>query len=180
MKVSESTVFSVIIILDKECAHNDLKNQKHYYHIIESGEIIMNIGERFFCSKCLCELEEENICCYCGYDPTLQIDVDALEEGTLLQNGRYQIGAVRTKDNVGYTYGAYDHIERKTRFLFEVFPENNAVRDRVNLTVRITTETFPENTRLEYLKESCITEFEENNTVYYVLTANMVNRKSAV
>ena len=133
----------------------------------------MNIGERFFCSKCLQEMEEEKICCYCGYDPTLHIDVNALEEGTLLQSGRYQIGAVWTKDDVGYTYGAYDHIEKKTRFLFEVFPQNNAVRDRENLTVCITSTTFSENRRLEYLKETCLRVFEENDTVYYVLQGSM-------
>lgn len=54
----------------------------------------MNIGEKFYCSRCMREVDNEGICRHCGYDPNQPAGRIALEEGTLLQNGRYQLGAV--------------------------------------------------------------------------------------
>lgn len=54
----------------------------------------MNIGEKFYCSRCMREMEDEGTCSHCGYDPGQPASRSALEEGTLLHSGRYQLGAV--------------------------------------------------------------------------------------
>ena len=90
----------------------------------------MNIGERFFCSRCLAEMEDEGVCPCCGYDPENKVEVapdGGIEEGTLLEDGRYQVGAVIMHLKNGYIYGAYDHLRSAAGYILElgdVYREN--------------------------------------------------------
>ena len=86
-------------------------------------EKAMNIGEHFYCSRCLSEIGDEGICPECGYDPESPADKSALEEGTVLGNMRFHVGAVRERLKIGYVYGAYDYEERKPACIFEYFPK---------------------------------------------------------
>lgn len=96
----------------------------------------MNIGEYYYCSRCFLPLADEGICPGCGYDPEQAADIRALEEGTLLGGGRYQIGAIITQDEMFVVYGAWDHKISKLVFIKEFFPKKIAVRDcRVSDTV---------------------------------------------
>ncbi len=133
----------------------------------------MNIGERFYCSRCLAELENEGTCKKCGYDPSSPEDPSALEEGTLLHNMRFQIGAVFEKLRIGYIYGAYDYLAHKPVHIFEYFPEDCSGLTRESISgTRI---TAPEHCRKAFndgrndlvrtLGRYCEM-FEENNTVY--------------
>lgn len=132
---------------------------------------IMNIGELFFCSRCLCKLDEESICTYCGYDPSDRIDQDALEEGFLLRNGRYQIGAVCKNDDSGYTYGAYDHLNERPCFIYELFPVNTAMRNKSNMCVLIGTTSNSKESILLNTIERSTNYFDENNTRYWIVSS---------
>ncbi|MBQ6774192.1 MAG: hypothetical protein IJP48_09050 [Synergistaceae bacterium] len=88
----------------------------------------MNIGENFYCSRCLKELNselgDEVKCTRCGYDPfDSKIDSHALEEGTTLNQMRFHIGAVRRKTKSGYIYGAFDYVKQRPVYIFEYFPD---------------------------------------------------------
>lgn len=91
----------------------------------------MNIGERFYCSRCLAELKDDAACNICGYDPRNCENTfpDALEEGTTLHNMRFHVGAVRRKIKSGYVYGAYDYYKQKPVYIFEYFPAIGLTRD---------------------------------------------------
>lgn len=96
----------------------------------------MNIGENYYCSRCFLPLADEGLCPVCGYDPEHPADLRVLEEGTLLDSGRYQIGAVITQTELSVVYGAWDHQISKPVFVREFFPKNIADRDcRVRDTV---------------------------------------------
>lgn len=89
----------------------------------------MNINESFYCSKCMRLLEEEGICPFCGHDPESEADQKTLEEGTLLQNGRYQLGAVLGAGGFGITYAAWDLTLGQPVAVKEFFPETLCRRD---------------------------------------------------
>lgn len=89
----------------------------------------MNIQERYYCSKCMRELAEECVCPFCGYDPMAPVSEWALEEGTLLQHGRYQLGAVIGAGGFGITYAAWDHTLQLPVAIKEYFPSSLAGRD---------------------------------------------------
>ena len=89
----------------------------------------MNIGEKFYCSRCLAELQDECVCKKCGYDSRAPSDESALEEGTLLDRMRFQVGAVRRKLKGGYVYGAFDYISQKPVYIFEYCPACGLRRD---------------------------------------------------
>lgn len=89
----------------------------------------MNVGNLFFCSRCGRSLAEEQVCPFCGYNPSSAADSAALEEGTMLCSLRYQIGAVKRKTSLGYLYGAYDYLRGCPTFICEYFPAGAAVRD---------------------------------------------------
>ncbi len=89
----------------------------------------MNIGEKFYCSRCMREVDNEGICRHCGYDPNQPAGRIALEEGTLLQNGRYQLGAVIGMGGFGITYAAWDFTLSHPVAVKEYFPQNICQRD---------------------------------------------------
>ncbi len=89
----------------------------------------MNIGEKFYCSRCMRELESEGICRHCGYDPNQIVGHSVLEEGTLLQNGRYQLGAVIGMGGFGITYAAWDYTLSQPVAIKEYFLQNICERD---------------------------------------------------
>lgn len=90
----------------------------------------MNIYEKFYCSRCLCEIFcDDEACPECGYDPSSPSDPLALEEGTTLHRMRFHIGAVRRRLKGGYIYGAYDYVRNEPVYLFEYFPAMGLARD---------------------------------------------------
>ncbi len=133
----------------------------------------MNIGERFYCSRCLKELKDEGVCAGCGYDPSAPPVPDALEEGTLLDGGRFQIGAVRQRCRMGFLYGAYDHAGQRPLYLFEFFPGQYCARAAPYATAVVVTKghevTFDQ-TREKLIQalRSFYNVFEENSTFYAI------------
>ena len=131
----------------------------------------MNIGEKFYCSSCLTELCDEQVCPFCGYDPSGIPDPDALEEGTLLNGIQYQLGAVKMRTENCITYGAFDYIRQKTLFIKEYFPADLATRE-ISQTDRIV--VLKENTaafetgekKFIVLEDEDCDIFQENGTVY--------------
>ncbi|MDO5540437.1 MAG: BspA family leucine-rich repeat surface protein [Eubacteriales bacterium] len=89
----------------------------------------MNIGEKYYCSKCMMEIEDEIICPYCGHDPETSTGRIALEEGTLLCNRRYQIGSILGTGGFGITYAAWDYTLSQAVAIKEYFPFDYASRD---------------------------------------------------
>lgn len=89
----------------------------------------MNIGEYFYCSKCMRELEDDMVCPYCGHDPDAPVGRGGLEEGTLLNYGRYQLGAVLGVGGFGITYAAWDYTLEQPVAIKEYFPQLIAYRD---------------------------------------------------
>ena len=76
------------------------------------------------------EVDDDSITCpHCGYDPSQRRNVYTLEEGTLLQNGRYQIGAVIGLGGFGITYAAWDITLNHPVAIKEYFPRNLCERD---------------------------------------------------
>ena len=146
----------------------------------------MNIGEKFYCSKCMKELIEEGVCPFCGYDPMGKKSSVPLEEGTLLQDGRYQIGAVIGSGGFGITYAAWDYALSQPVAIKEYFPNVLCSRDT---TKEDTVTTHPEQDGLyqvgllRFSREARILStlqnvrsvvtvldwFEGNNTAYIVM-----------
>ena len=89
----------------------------------------MNIGEKFYCSKCMCEIENEDICPYCGHRQSDENSIHLLEEGALLQNGRYQIGSAIGEGGFGITYAAWDLVLNQPVAMKEYYPMNICSRD---------------------------------------------------
>ena len=136
----------------------------------------MNIGEHFYCSRCLRELYSESgdevKCTRCGYDPfDFDFDSNALEEGTTLDKMRFQIGAVRRKTKSGYVYGAFDYVKQRPVYIFEYFPDLNLGRDNLSGCEVI----VPDNCKDKFSRDRKFLInslnnhhkiFEENNTLY--------------
>jgi len=95
----------------------------------KKGRESMNIGEKFYCSRCMREMEDEGICRHCGYDPNQTAGRSVLEEGTLLQSGRYQLGAVIGMGGFGITYAAWDYALSQPVAVKEYFLQNICQRD---------------------------------------------------
>ncbi len=89
----------------------------------------MNLGENIYCSRCLRKLEEEKICPWCGYDPKEEPDDYVLSEGTLFQNGRYELGTVVGRGGFGIVYAAWDLILDMPVVIKEYFPDGYCERD---------------------------------------------------
>ncbi len=129
----------------------------------------MNIGEQFYCSRCMTELNEEGKCSKCGYDPREKLDPNALEEGTLLQGIRFQIGAVRKKTDLYFIYGAYDYLKQTPVYILEVYPDIGLKR----IEDRVCTSAPEAEREFEAIKAKvissvvlCYERFEYNNTIY--------------
>lgn len=90
----------------------------------------MELGERVFCSRCMKRLEEESVCPHCGFDPDrMEMDCSVLEEGTLLCQGRFVLGAVIRRDEQCVHYAAWDkYLEAPVR-IREYLPKALAMRD---------------------------------------------------
>ncbi len=146
----------------------------------------MNIVDIFFCSKCMRKMEEEGTCPFCGHDPDGPVNRSALEEGNLLQSGRYQLGAVLGIGGFGITYAAWDYTLAQPVAIKEYFPRSNAERDiRETDTVLVTEENRQpyEVGLLRFNREARILStlqniksvvtvhdwFEANNTAYIVM-----------
>lgn len=89
----------------------------------------MNIGEKYYCSRCFAQIPKEMICPSCGYDPDNTAAVHFLEEGTLLEHGRYQIGAPVKYDDRFCYYGAWDNQDMEPVIVMEFFPQRMISRD---------------------------------------------------
>lgn len=89
----------------------------------------MNIGEKYYCSRCFCELPEEMICSSCGYDPESKTPAIFLEEGTLLDLGRYQVGVPIKYDGYVCCYGAWDYQSNAPVVVKEYLPHELIIRN---------------------------------------------------
>lgn len=130
----------------------------------------MNIGETYYCSRCMREMEDEGICPYCGYNPMEGSDSDILEEGTLLYGKRYQLGTVIARDDQGVSYTAWDYRKEEPVVIREFFPAY-ARRD-VTVSDEVSEEekerkTYEKDCR-SFRRRDCRNYFERNHTVYVV------------
>ena len=133
------------------------------------------------------EIDDDTITCpHCGYDPTQRRSVYALEEGTLLQNGRYQLGAVIGSGGFGITYAAWDLTLNHPVAIKEYFPRNLCERDAEeddSVIINPTHEGLYQTGMLRFIREARILGtlqefknivpvlewFEANNTAYIVM-----------
>lgn len=147
----------------------------------------MNIGEEFYCSRCMRPVEdEEDICPHCGYDPYHDSDTHLLEEGTLLNNGRYQIGAVIGSGGFGITYAAWDRKFDQPVAIKEYYSRNLCERNTTEddtVTVNPDSEYIYQKGLDRFIREAKILNtlenvknvvpviewFEANNTAYIVM-----------
>lgn len=89
----------------------------------------MDISGKFFCSRCMRQLEEEGICPFCGYDHREEENENpALCRGTLLHE-RYQLGSVIGIGGFGITYAAYDELLQTPVAVKEYYPRDYVRRD---------------------------------------------------
>lgn len=146
----------------------------------------MNIGEKYYCSRCMREIEREGLCPHCGYDPAVFVAGSQLEEGTLLQNGRYELGTVIGQGGFGITYSAWDQVLDIPVAIKEYYPDCYCQRD-TSETDAISTRpacggyyhlglrTFIREARILAMLQNIPTVvkvydcFEKNNTAYIVM-----------
>ena len=107
----------------------------------------MNIREKFYCSKCLHQLDDEMVCPYCGYDPSSPRSYRFLEEGTLLNDQRYLIGAVVGSGGFGITYAGWDLLLDGPVAIKEYYP--SSICDRNNDEIQDV--IVPEDKKQEFL-----------------------------
>ena len=146
----------------------------------------MNIGEHFYCSRCMKEIDAEGVCPHCGYDPVREQSTRYVAEGTLLHEGRYQLGTVVGQGGFGATYGAWDLVLDMPVAVKEYFPGSYASRDVMEsddvipnqedfLPYQMGLRTFIREARiLASLQniETVVTVydcFEENHTAYIIM-----------
>lgn len=89
----------------------------------------MNLGEKIYCPHCLRELAEEQVCPWCGCDPEQPPLPYALDEGTLLQKGRYELAGVLGQGGFGLVYTAWDLVLDMPVVIKEYFPAGCCTRD---------------------------------------------------
>ena len=153
---------------------------------VQEREGNMNIGEKFYCSRCMREMDREGVCQYCGYDPNRNVSPNVLEEGTLLQNGRYQLGTVIGMGGFGITYAAWDYTLSQPVAIKEYFLQNICQRD-IHEGDQVTTDLEHESLfqvgKLRFSREARVLGtlqsiknvvtvldwFEDNNTAYIVM-----------
>ena len=147
----------------------------------------MNIKEKFYCSKCMREVDDDLVTCeHCGYEPNQESRVYVLEEGTLFQNGRYQLGAVIGSGGFGITYAAWDCVLNQPVAIKEYFPQNLCERDVTeddNVIINPEHEGLYQKGLIRFIREAKILGtlqnvknvvpvlewFEGNNTAYIVM-----------
>lgn len=145
----------------------------------------MELGERYLCSRCLRELEEEGVCPFCGHDPDAeQEDTSVLVEGTTLQSGRYLLGAMIGRGGFGITYAAWDRSLQAPMAIKEYFPMRYAQRnveesDEITITdegtYRVGLRRFGREARVLSTLQNVqgvvkvYDWFEDNNTGYIVM-----------
>ena len=146
----------------------------------------MNIGEKYYCSRCMREIDREGICPHCGYDPAASVAGSQLEEGTLLQSGRYELGTVIGQGGFGITYSAWDQVLDIPVAIKEYYPDCYCQRD-ISETDTVFTkpdcsgyyhlglQTFIREARILAMLQNIPTVvkvydcFEKNNTAYIVM-----------
>ena len=146
----------------------------------------MNIGEKYYCSRCMQEIDREGLCPHCGYDPAVSVAGSQLEEGTLLQNGRYELGTVIGQGGFGITYSAWDQVLDIPVAIKEYYPDCYCQRD-TSETDAVSTRpdcggyyhlglrTFIREARILAMLQNIPTVvkvydcFEKNNTAYIVM-----------
>ena len=143
----------------------------------------MNVGEKHYCSKCMREIEEYGVCPHCGYDPDALTESFCIEEGTLFQNGRYELGAVIGQGGFGITYAAWDMVLDIPVAIKEYFPReyckrNTEETDDIEITNEyfcIGLQTFIREARILATLQNVSTVvqvydcFEKNNTAYIIM-----------
>ena len=133
------------------------------------------------------EVDDDSITCpHCGYDPSQRRNVYALEEGTLLQNRRYQLGAVIGSGGFGITYAAWDITLNHPVAIKEYFPRTLCERDAEeddSVIINPAREGLYQAGMLRFIREARILAtlqelknivpvlewFEANNTAYIVM-----------
>ena len=143
----------------------------------------MNIGEKFYCSRCMAELKEEGKCNSCDYNPSESADPCALEEGALLKGIRFQIGAVRERTDMYYIYGAYDYLKQEPVYILEIYPNIGLQR----IDDIICTNSLELQKNFDEIKNRAISsiallyeKFEFNNTVYFCIPMNEPKENSVL
>lgn len=147
----------------------------------------MNIGENFYCSRCMRMIEDDELICpHCGYDPYDETEEHILEEGTLLHNGRYQIGAVTGSGGFGITYAAWDRTFDQPVAVKEYYSKRLCTRNTTEddtVTVNPDSEYAYQKGLDRFIREAKILNtlesvknivpviewFEANNTAYIVM-----------
>lgn len=94
------------------------------------------------------KIKEEMICPYCGHNPEHLTSENALEEGTLLQKGRYQLGTVLGSGGFGITYAAWDYALCQPVAIKEYFPKSFISRN--------------------ILENNCVTIIKEHQAAYEI------------
>lgn len=89
----------------------------------------MNVGEKYYCSRCMREIGQEQICPHCGFDPSIPMPGSQMEEGTLLYHGRYELGTVIGQGGFGITYSAWDLVLDIPVAIKEYFPASYCERN---------------------------------------------------
>lgn len=139
------------------------------------------------CFKCFKEYESGTICPHCGYEnKDEKSEMRCLEKGSLLQNGKYLVGAVIGAGGFGVTYAAFDQRLQMRVAIKEYLPGEFSTRCVGNQTVSIyggeKEEQFHEGLK-KFLDESrrlakfqrvpgivqIFDVFEENETAYIVM-----------
>ena len=90
----------------------------------------MDIDGKFYCSRCMQEMKEDNsVCPFCHFDHLNETNKSpALDIGILL-NGRYQLGAVIGQGGFGITYAAWDETLDIPVAIKEYFPADFVTRN---------------------------------------------------
>ena len=145
----------------------------------------MRIGVKVYCDACMRELEKDGKCPYCGYEHTV-FESFCLRKGTLLDNGRYQLGALLEANGVGIDYAAWDYqmsqpVVIKELYLADICSRDTNVDNNISVSDEYKDifthglERFQNETiklaSIENLKSivSVLDCFEENNTIYMVM-----------
>ncbi|MEG0457408.1 MAG: protein kinase [Oscillospiraceae bacterium] len=135
------------------------------------------------CSKCMKEIEDFDICPFCGFSQSSPYLPECLAPKTSLQE-RYSVGAMIKKTGEAISYMGYDHVTDSPVIIKEFFPSNIAGRDNQSNKIYPFTgsESKYKSLLLDFVDLAKIMTrsrslsavipvldvFEENNTVYTI------------